>query len=60
MRHAGALRIDHVMGLMRLYVIPDNEDIGTYIRYNFKDMMNILAMKNFQIILHLLKKDINM
>lgn len=46
MRHAGALRIDHVMGLMRLYVIPDNEDIGTYIRYNFKDMMNILAIES--------------
>jgi len=46
MHNAGALRIDHVMGLMRLYVIPDNEDFGTYIYYNFKDMMNILAIES--------------
>lgn len=46
MHNAGALRIDHVMGLMRLYVIPDSEDFGTYIRYNFKDMMNILAIES--------------
>ncbi len=46
MHNAGALRIDHVMGLMRLYVIPDSEDLGTYIRYNFWDMMNILAIES--------------
>lgn len=46
MKNAGALRIDHVMGLMRLYVIPDSENLGTYIRYNFYDMMNILAIES--------------
>ena len=46
MHNAGALRIDHVMGLMRLYVIPDTEDLGTYIYYNFRDMMNILAIES--------------
>ena len=46
MKNAGALRIDHVMGLMRLYVIPDSEDLGTYIRYNFHDMINILAIES--------------
>ncbi len=46
MHNAGALRIDHVMGLMRLYVIPDTEDFGTYIRYNFRDMINILAIES--------------
>lgn len=45
MNAAGALRIDHVMGLMRLYIIPDNGDAGTYVMYNFKDMLNIVAIE---------------
>ena len=46
MRYAGAIRIDHVMSLMRLYVIPDNKDIGTYIMYNFDDMLGIVAIES--------------
>lgn len=46
MRNAGALRIDHVMGLMRLYVIPDNANLGTYIHYNLNDMLNIVAIES--------------
>lgn len=46
MRHAGAVRIDHVMGLSRLYVIPDKSNEGTYIRYNENDMLNILALES--------------
>ncbi len=46
MQNAGALRIDHVMSLMRLYVIPDAEDEGTYIYYNFEDMLNIVAIES--------------
>ncbi len=46
MRYAGALRIDHVMGLSRLYIIPDKDEEGTYIRYNAKDMMNIVALES--------------
>ncbi len=48
MRSAGALRIDHVMGLMRLYVIPDNGEEGTYMMYNFKDMLNIVAIESYR------------
>ncbi|MCM1323600.1 MAG: 4-alpha-glucanotransferase [Acetobacter sp.] len=47
MRYAGAVRIDHVMGLSRLYIIPDKGEEGTYIRYNEKDMMNILALESY-------------
>lgn len=48
MRAAGALRIDHVMGLMRLYVIPDRGEQGTYVMYNLKDMLNIVAIESFR------------
>lgn len=46
MAYAGALRIDHVMGLMRLFMIPDDKDEGTYIYYNFEDMLNLLALES--------------
>ena len=46
MQNAGALRIDHVMSLMRLYVIPDCGDEGTYIYYNFDDMLGLVALES--------------
>ena len=46
MRCAGAIRIDHIMGLSRLFIIPDKGDEGTYIRYDVQDMMNILALES--------------
>lgn len=47
MAYAGALRIDHVMSLMRLFMIPDNQDEGTYIYYNFDDMLGLLALESY-------------
>lgn len=47
MRYAGAIRIDHIMGLARLFIIPDKGEEGTYIRYNAQDMMNILALESY-------------
>lgn len=46
MAYAGALRIDHVMGLMRLFMIPDSKNGGTYIHYNFDDMLDLLALES--------------
>lgn len=47
MQGAGALRIDHVMSLMRLFIIPEAKDgEGTYIHYNFDDMLNIVAIES--------------
>ncbi len=44
---AGALRLDHVMSLMRLFVIPEAAGAaGTYIMYNFEDMLNIVAIES--------------
>lgn len=47
MRHAGALRIDHVMGLKRLFVIPrDLPHAGAYLNYDFEAMLGIVALES--------------
>ncbi len=43
--HAGALRIDHVMALRQLFLIPEGESpaTGTHVAYPFAEMLNVVA-----------------
>ena len=48
MKFAGCTRIDHVLQLQRLYMIPDGKtaDKGAFIYYNFDELMTIVALES--------------
>lgn len=45
MRHAGLLRIDHVLGMNRSFWIPDDGSPGGYIRQPFAPLLAIVAIE---------------
>ena len=48
MRHAGGVRIDHIMGFMRLWVIPHSAPAseGAYLAYPLDDLLRLTALKS--------------
>ena len=48
MRNAGAVRLDHVLGLKRLFLIPDGmrPGQGVYVRYPFEALLAVSAQES--------------
>lgn len=48
MRNAGGVRIDHAMGLQRLWVVPEGESAaeGAYLAFPVDDMLRLLALES--------------
>lgn len=48
MRHAGGIRIDHIIGLNRLWLIPSGAPAteGAYVRYPLRDLLRLVALES--------------
>jgi 4-alpha-glucanotransferase len=48
LRHAGGVRIDHAMGLMRLWLVPDGASPteGAYLTYPLDDLLRLVALES--------------
>ncbi|WP_420174724.1 4-alpha-glucanotransferase [Luteococcus sp. OSA5] len=47
LRHAGGVRVDHIIGLFRLWWVPEGKTAkdGTYVRYDHDALIGILALE---------------
>ena len=50
LRHAGGMRIDHAMGLQRLWLIPEGaaQAEGAYLRYPFADLLRLVRLESWR------------
>ena len=50
MRDRGGLRIDHILGWQRLWVVPEGADAGqgAYLRYPLQDLLNLAAIESWR------------
>ena len=50
LRHAGALRVDHIIGLFRLWWIPEGMGAheGAYVRYDYEAMIGVVLLEAYR------------
>jgi 4-alpha-glucanotransferase len=48
LRSVGGLRIDHVLGLRRLWLVPDGAREGAYLLFPFEDMLRLVALESWR------------
>jgi 4-alpha-glucanotransferase len=50
MRHAGAIRLDHVLGLKRVYMVPHGcASEGTYVHFPFEPLLQTIARESTEL-----------
>ncbi|WP_277182967.1 4-alpha-glucanotransferase [Caballeronia sp. BR00000012568055] len=47
---AGGIRIDHILGLRRLWLVPEGESAkdGAYLRYPLEDLLRLIALESWR------------
>ncbi|SIT39555.1 4-alpha-glucanotransferase [Paraburkholderia ribeironis] len=48
--HAGGVRIDHILGLRRLWLVPEGDSArnGAYLRYPLEDLLRLIALESWR------------
>ncbi|MGH8779600.1 4-alpha-glucanotransferase [Paraburkholderia sp.] len=48
--HAGGIRIDHILGLRRLWLVPEGAQAkdGAYLRYPLDDLLRLIALESWR------------
>jgi 4-alpha-glucanotransferase len=48
--HAGGIRVDHILGLRRLWLVPDGEpaSAGAYLHYPLEDLLRLIALESWR------------
>lgn len=50
LRHAGGLRIDHILGMRRLWLIPEGSppQDGAYLQFPHRDLIRLIALESWR------------